>query len=204
MSGERHLVVFAREPVLGRVKGRLGRDIGVFAATRFYRQTLAIVLNRLSRNRRWRCWLALSPDSAIIRHRFWPKSFRPLKQGVGDIGERMKKAMAQMPPGPVVIIGTDVPDITGGHIKTAFKALGNHDVVFGPAADGGYWLVGARRTPATPDIFSGVRWSSQHTLQDSLTKLRKEGCKVALLETLNDIDDGAAFAKWSRSKNKCV
>jgi uncharacterized protein len=204
MSDRRHLVVFAREPVLGRVKSRLGRDIGVYAATRFYRQTVTTVLNALSRNRRWRCWLALSPDEALTRHRFWPNSFQPFKQGTGDIGERMKRAMAHMPPGPVVIIGTDVPDITGDHIEAAFKALGNHDVVFGPAADGGYWLVGARRTPAIPDVFSGVRWSSQHTLQDSLAKLRKKGSKVALLETLNDVDDGAAFAQWRKSKNKCV
>ncbi|MBT4933532.1 MAG: glycosyltransferase [Rhodospirillaceae bacterium] len=204
MSGKRHLIVFAREPVLGRVKSRLGRDIGVFAAARFYRQTVATVLNRLARNRRWRCWLALSPDSAINRHRFWPKSFQPTKQGTGDIGARMKRAMAQMPPGPVVIIGTDVPDITGGHIEAAFKALGDHDIVFGPAADGGYWLVGARRAPSTPDLFSGVRWSSRHTLEDSLSKLRKQGFKVALLETLNDVDDGPALAQWRKSKNKCA
>ena len=200
MKSKRHLVVFAREPVLGKVKSRLAQDIGVFAASQFYRQMVASVLNTLSRNRRWRCWIAVSPDSAINRHRFWPKPFHPTKQGTGDIGERMKRTMAQMPPGPVVIIGTDIPDITSGHIESAFKALGNHDVVFGPAADGGYWLVGARRAPGTPDLFSGVRWSSKHTLQDSLTRLRKKGSKIALLKTLKDVDDGKAFTQWKKSK----
>lgn len=187
-------MVFAREPVLGRVKTRLGRDIGSFAATRFYRQTLSGVLGRL-KDGRWRCWLALSPDRAIAGHRFWPKSFQPLGQGPGDIGQRMARAMRAMPPGPVVIIGTDVPMIRPHHIEAAFRALGDHDAVFGPAADGGYWLVGARRSPTTPDLFSGVRWSSPQTLADSLSKLRQGGLKVALLETLEDIDDGAAYKK---------
>ena len=200
MRQNRHLVVFAREPVLGRVKTRLARDIGVLKATDFYRQTLDAVLRRLGRNPRWRCWLALSPDSAVAGHHFWPKSFRPFKQGAGDIGARMARAMGNMPPGPVVIIGTDVPKIGADHIEAAFRALGDHDVVFGPAADGGYWLVGARRSPGLPDLFSGVRWSSSQTLADSLIKLRKAGVKVALLETLEDIDDGAAYLRWLETK----
>ncbi|NQU57437.1 MAG: glycosyltransferase [Rhodospirillales bacterium] len=199
MRKNRHLVVFAREPVLGRVKTRLGRDIGVLKATRFYRRTLTAVLGRLQGGR-WRCWLALSPDSAIARHRFWPKPFHPIKQGTGDIGVRMDRAMRRMPPGPVVIIGTDVPAIRPHHIEAAFRALGDHDAVFGPAVDGGYWLVGARRSPRLPDLFSGVRWSSRQTLADSLLKLRKGGKKVALLETLEDIDNGAAYIRWLETK----
>jgi len=185
---------------MGRVKTRLGRDIGVLPATRFYRHTLTTVLNRLAPKGRWRCWLALSPDSAVARHRFWPKSFHPIKQGAGDIGQRMQKAMRVMPPGPVVIIGTDVPQISATHIEAAFEALGHVDVVFGPAVDGGYWLVGARRSPRIPDLFSGVRWSSRQTLADSLEKVRKGGLKVALLETLEDVDDGAAYIKNAGNK----
>lgn len=200
MKRNRHLVVMAKKPVLGRVKTRLGRDIGWLGATRFYRNTLRTVLGRLA-NPRWRCWLAISPDGAVHGHRFWPKAFRPFKQGAGDIGQRMERAMAHMPPGSVVIIGTDVPAITGHHIEAAFKALGHHDVVFGPAADGGYWLVGARRSPGVPDVFSNVRWSSSHTLEDSLANLRRQGLKVALLEPLQDIDDGAAYWKWQARNN---
>ncbi len=196
MSGNYHLVVFAKEPTLGRVKTRLSRDIGPVAASRFYRHNTFSILNRLSRDPRWYCWLSLSPDSAVHRNRFWPAPFFPIKQGTGDIGQRMDRAMKEIPPGPVVIIGTDVPAIHPHHISAAFKVLGSHDAVFGPASDGGYWLVGARRSPTKPDLFSSVRWSSEHTLADTLTKLRHKGLKVTLLETLDDIDDGDAYRKW--------
>jgi glycosyltransferase A (GT-A) superfamily protein (DUF2064 family) len=106
--------------------------------------------------------------------------------------------MAGMPPGPVVIIGTDVPAIRSHHIEAAFKAVGRYDVVFGPALDGGYWLVGARRSPCTPELFKQVRWSSEHSLTDSLTKLQQKKLKVALLDTLEDIDDGKSYHKHLR------
>ena len=196
MKTNRHLVVFAKEPMMGRVKTRLGHDIGMVAATRFYRRTLADVLRRMGNDGRWKCWLALGPDKSTSGKPFWPNSFTVLKQGGGDIGERMGRAMAGMQPGPVVLIGTDVPAIAPHHIEAAFNALGRHDVVFGPAVDGGYWLVGARRSPCTPQLFKQVRWSSKHALADSLAKAERKQLKVAQLETLDDVDDGAAYKKW--------
>jgi rSAM/selenodomain-associated transferase 1 len=196
MKTNRHLVVFAKEPMMGRVKTRLGHDIGILLATQFYRRTLADVLRHLGNDGRWKCWLALSPDKAIRGKPSWPNSFTALKQGSGDIGERMCRAIASMPPGPVVIVGTDVPAIRPHHIKVAFKALGRHDVVFGPALDGGYWLVGARRSPSTPELFKDVRWSSKHSLTDSLAKAKQRKLKVALLDTLEDVDGGGAYHRY--------
>jgi rSAM/selenodomain-associated transferase 1 len=193
MKTNRHLVVFAKEPKMGRVKTRLGHDIGILLATRFYRRTVADVLRHLGNDGRWKCWLYLSPDKATQGKPFWPNSFTALKQGGGDIGERMGRAMVGMPPGPVVIIGTDVPTIRPHHIEAAFKAFGRHDVVFGPALDGGYWLVGARRSPCTPELFKKVRWSSKHSLTDSLAKAEQKKLKVALLDTLEDVDNGGAY-----------
>ncbi len=202
MSCNRHLVVFAKYPVLGRVKTRLARDIGLVAATRFYRHTTFNMLLRLGRDPRWHCWLSLSPDTAVGDPYFWPKTVRPIKQGTGDIGQRMDRAIKKMPPGSTVIIGTDIPEIRPRHIEAAFSALGSHDVVFGPASDGGYWLVGARRSPSTPDLFSDIRWSSEHTLSDTLSKLQKGGSKIALLDTLDDVDDGAAYQKWLKKVDR--
>ncbi len=196
MRPNRHLVVFAKSPLLGRVKTRLGRDIGKVAATRFYRQNASKVLGSLGRDGRWRCWLSISPDTTVHERPFWPSSFHPIKQGKGDIGQRMDNAIKKMPPGPVVIIGTDIPTIRPDHINAAFRELGHHDAVFGPATDGGYWLVGARRCPKTPDLFSDVRWSSEHTLKDTLGNLEKRKVKVALVETLEDIDDAGAYGRW--------
>lgn len=200
MRPARHLIVFAKAPVLGRVKSRLGRDIGPVAATSFYRRNLDAVLRRLAADGRWRCTLALAPDRAMGGPRFWPPGFTPLPQGEGDIGRRMDRALRSAPPGPAVLIGADVPGIARHHIAEAFRALGHHDAAFGPAADGGYWLVGARRSPVMPDLFSGVRWSSHHTLADSLQRARRRNLKVALLQTLDDIDDGEAYRRWLQGR----
>jgi uncharacterized protein len=191
MKPRRHLVVLAKAAVMGRVKTRLGRDIGRVKATGFYRHTVSTVLRRLGQKNRWNCWLALSPDTASGK-RCTP--WQTIKQGEGDLGQRMDRAIRAMPPGPVVLIGTDIPAISPDHIEAAFKALGHHDAVFGPAEDGGYWLVGARRTPTLPDLFTGVRWSTEHALSDTLNILKHK--RVALLETLDDIDDASAYHRW--------
>ena len=83
----------------------------------------------------------------------------------------MDRVMKTMPPGPVVLIGADIPDIRPCHIKNAFKILGAHDTVFGPAEDGGYWLVGQRRRPRILSLFADVRWSSPHALADTLKNI---------------------------------
>ena len=100
--------------------------------------------------------------------------------------------MEGMAPGPVVIIGTDMPGIRAGHIRDAFRLLGRHDAVFGPATDGGYWLVGLRRRPRVPRIFQAVRWSSPHALADTLANLR--GLSVARVAILSDVDTAEDFA----------
>ena len=98
-------------------------------------------------------------------------------------------------PGPWSSSAPDIPDLRPHHVEGAFRLLGRHDAVFGPAADGGYWLVGLRRGPCLPGLFTGVRWSSQHALADTLANLAP-GRTSALLETLDDIDDGAALRRW--------
>jgi len=193
MMAKQHLVVFAKAPRLGNVKTRLAADIGPVAASGFYRRTLNDVLRRLASDRRWTCHLAVTPDRAVDGHRFWPRPFNAIGQGPGDLGERMNRVFQDLPPGPVVLVGTDVPGIRAAHFTDAFRALGNNDAVFGPARDGGYWLVGARRRPVVPDLFGGITWSTPRTLKDTLTKLN--GKKVALLDPLDDIDDGAAYEK---------
>lgn len=192
----RHLVVFVREPRIGLVKRRLAADIGDVAAWRFYRQATRALLVRLSGGNHWQRWLAVTPDAAARAPGLWPAGWRRIEQGPGELGERMTRVMHRLPPGPVVIIGSDVPDLRPAHIAQAFRALGRHHAVFGPAADGGYWLVGLRRRRRYRDFFAGVRWSSPFALADTLANLGP--LDAALLETLEDIDDGAALARWRR------
>ncbi len=204
---DRHLVIFARAPRIGAVKRRLAAGIGEVAAWRFAYLTANRLLRRLAVPGRWRCWLAVTPDRFQRQGRFWPDRagrcrIHRLAQGPGDLGRRMARPMASLPPGPVVIIGSDIPGIMPGHIEAAFRALGHNQVVFGPAEDGGYWLVGARRRPQNPDfmapgLFKGVRWSTSHALADSRANLGPD-IPVALLETLSDIDDRRAYDRWRK------
>ncbi len=197
MSPANHLVVFARAPELGRVKRRLAAVIGDVQAWRFYRRTTAEMLRRLSGDRRWRCWLAVTPDRFASAGRFWPARVRRIPQGEGDLGARMMRSMRRLEAGSVVIIGSDIPGIQAAHIADAFARLGRHDVVFGPAADGGYWLVGVRPRSPVPDLFRAVRWSSADALSDTLANLDRRQ-KVAFLETLDDVDDADSYARWRR------
>lgn len=202
MSGtHRHLVVFLKAPRLGQVKSRLAADIGALAALNFYREASARLLRRLGRDRRWRLWLAATPRSALTAP-FWDARVPRLDQGMGNLGDRMGRVFHELPPGQVVIIGSDIPEIAPRHIAAAFHALGNHDAVFGPATDGGYWLVGLRRRPRIPArLFEGVRWSSAHALLDTRASLPRR-FDVALLKTLEDVDDGAAYARWLSRRSR--
>lgn len=181
------VVVFARAPRLGTVKKRLGRDIGARAALRFHRQTLLRLLRDLLADRRFRTVLALTPDGAPDR---LPVRVARIPQGPGDIGRRMDRACRRFPHGRVVIIGCDIPEARARDARAAFRALASADAVFGPATDGGYWLValGPRR-PAKP--FAAARWSTRHALADTLRNF--PGRRIAHLRELSDVD---TLADW--------
>jgi rSAM/selenodomain-associated transferase 1 len=200
-----HLVVFARRPRLGRVKRRLAAGIGAPAALRLYRRLLARTLARLGRLARWRCWLAVTPDRETAG---WPRPWRPIGQGSGDLGRRMarplgRRAPGRLPPGPVVIVGSDIPDLGRRHALAAFAALGRADLVFGPAEDGGYWLVGLSARARILDPFRGVRWSTAHALADTRANLDGRW-RVALLERLADLDEPEDLKRLVNSPGSSV
>ena len=197
MSLKNHLVVFARTPRVGQTKTRLARDIGTIKAWAFAKLSLHAVVRPLVRDPRWGCWLAVTPDRAVHLRRVWPQSHGVVTQSRGDLGRRMAAVSASLAPGPVVIIGADVPGIRPHHVAQAFRALGRFDAVFGPAGDGGYWLVGMKRRPRFTDLFRGVRWSTDHALADTVANLKGNQTHV-LLETLDDIDDGEAYRRWRK------
>ncbi len=199
MSANRHLVIMVRAPRLGAGKRRLARDLGALAAWRFQRAMLTRVLRRLARDPRWTTWLAVTPDRAACPAARWGTRARVIPQGAGGLGARMARLLREPPPGPVVVVGSDIPDLDAGHVAQAFRALGRHDWVFGPAADGGYWLVGARRRRAPWRPFDAVRWSSHHALADSLANL--EGARIALLEELHDVDRGEDLARIRKKRD---
>ena len=127
------LVIMAKSPVAGRVKRRLARGIGDVAAIRFYRNALNHTVARLGADPRWRTYLAVAPDHAVAAP-YWPSAGKipHILQGAGDLGARMQALFDRLPPGPVVIVGSDIPRISPAHIAHAFKLLGRADAVFGP------------------------------------------------------------------------
>jgi rSAM/selenodomain-associated transferase 1 len=193
------LILFARAPQLGGGKRRLAHDIGAVRAVRFERLMLGSLLRRLGRDRRWRLRLAVTPDCTVrrARHSFGlgQSGIEAVGQGPGDLGRRRRRALAQAPPGPAVLIGADIPAVQARHIAAAFRLLGRHDLVFGPAADGGFWLIGARRRPRLPPLFACVRWSSPDALADTLRGLPR-GVSVGFVDTLEDVDGGAAYRRF--------
>ncbi len=184
----RTLVVMLKEPRVGRVKTRLGRDIGMVPAAWWFRHQVNHLLRRIE-DPRWDLVLAVAPDRASASP-VWPAHLARMPQGRGDLGARMGRALRRAPRGPVCVIGSDIPGITAPRIAEAFAALGGHDAVFGPAPDGGYWLIGVRRVRSIPPtLFAGVRWSSAHALADTEASL--PGHSIAHVATLRDVDRAA-------------
>lgn len=182
----RTLIVMVKEPRPGRVKTRLGRDIGMVDAAWWYRQQCVRLLRNL-RDRRWDVILSVAPDRATDSA-WWPTDLPRIPQGTGNIGARMARAFASTY-GPTVLIGSDIPGVTPAHIAKAFGALGQAKTVIGPAPDGGFWLIGLSHPSAQPKtLFKGVRWSHAETLTDTLPTLPEP---VAFTAQLNDVDTAA-------------
>jgi len=177
-----------KEPRAGRVKTRLGRDLGMTAAAWWFRHQSKKLIMRLSRDPRWQTVLAVAPDVEGLNSRVWPANLPRWAQGQGDLGDRMGAIFRTGPMGPIVIIGADIPGITSALINQAFEKLADHDAVLGPAPDGGYWLVGLKRgaVPVPQDLFKNVRWSHAETMNDTIKSLGD--CNVGYVATLRDVD----------------
>ncbi len=184
----RRLVVMVKQPCAGRVKTRLGRDIGMIQAAWWFRHQLSRLLREVQ-DPRWDLVLLVAPDTALPSP-VWPAHLPRLPQGRGDLGQRMARVFHEFPPGPICLIGGDIPGVRKHHIADAFRQLGNHDAVLGPATDGGFWLVGMKRISTPPaTLFQNVRWSSEYALADSIASM--SGLRIARAATLHDVDTAA-------------
>jgi rSAM/selenodomain-associated transferase 1 len=191
----------AKLPVAGRVKSRLAREVGAVEATRFYRVTGRLLLMRLARQPFWTTYLAVSPDTGIASP-MWPRHVRRIPQGGGDLGVRMHRPMRTLPPGPVCVVGTDIPAVRAADVRRAFHALGRCDAVFGPADDGGFWLVGMRRRPRLVFPYDGVRWSRNDTLAAVEANLRD--VRFEQTTRLSDVDNRADLVRCQSALGRLI
>jgi rSAM/selenodomain-associated transferase 1 len=194
-KGRNRLVVFMRSPRMGSVKRRLAAAIGDSPALAFHRAMAAQTI-ALCRDPRWRGAVAVTPDSAA---RGRGSKIFSLGQGRGDLGARMASALMRFRGENAIIVGTDIPGMTRGHIARAFQLLRTADAVFGPAKDGGFWLVGLRRPEWARRVFSKVRWSSPHALSDVRANFPAHA-RIASVEMLEDVDDEAAYLRWRAAR----
>jgi rSAM/selenodomain-associated transferase 1 len=191
-----HLLIFARHPVLGQVKTRLAQGVGPEQALAVYRELLArtrAAADGLAATKT--LWLTGDPPAGPA-FEDWP-GYAQRPQPVGDLGERMHQAFAaafEAGAAAAVIIGTDCPDLRTEHLNTAFHQLAHHDVVVGPALDGGYYLLGLR--VLVPDFFVDKPWSTAAVLAATLADADRLGLRVAHLPALADVDTADDLAAW--------
>ncbi len=191
---ESRIIIFVKAPRPGFVKTRLADAIGSKNACDAYCQLVNTLLGSLAELPHVE--LRFTPDDAGLEISGWLRDgWIAVPQGKGDLGQRMQRAIGQAKC-PAIVIGSDCPSIKVADISDAHKALEKHDVVIGPAVDGGYWLIGFQAP--CPVLFDDIEWSLDNVLKETLARSEKAGLSVYLLRELADVDtaeDWEAFNK---------
>lgn len=179
------LIIFTRNPELGKVKTRLAKAIGNEKSLRIYKYLLS---HTESVSRGINALKTVYYSVKIRSNDIWNDEHYKKNIQIGnDLGERMYNAFKEQFNNDfekVLIIGSDLPKLSEDIINNGFNALQNHDVVLGPAQDGGYYLLGLKNPLKT--IFKNKHWGGDSVLKDTLTELNENS--VFMLEELNDID----------------
>lgn len=194
------LLIFAKSPRMGVSKTRLAAGIGAAQAWRVKRGLDAYTC-RTARGGAWKTKLAVAPVRDLATHfaGAWPCDLARVPQGRGDLGKRMALALRDHCRSAVCIIGSDLPDLTTRDIAKAFAKLRRHDVVLGPATDGGYWLIGMSPRCARQARLDEISWSSSRTLADTLATFPSHW-RVGYLRELEDVDDVGSYRRARRRK----
>ena len=182
------LLIFVKNPEIGKVKTRLAATIGNEAALVIYQELL---LHTVSVTERMPVNKFVFYSDHVEQEDVWNnKHYRKEVQEGVDLGERMKNAFAsafQKEYNKVVIIGTDCPDLNAEIIMNAFDHLQSDEIVIGPAEDGGYYLLGMKQVYS--DLFENLQWSTNTVLSDTLKVCDELDLKYQLLPVLSDIDE---------------
>lgn len=194
------LIILLKAPRPGEVKMRIAKTTGAAKACAVYREMVEVLLRSLDSLRGVQ--LRFAPDDASDEMTPWlHKGWSAEAQGEGDLGQRLERAFgdafasgAQR----VVVIGSDCPEVGAEDIRAAWKELKSHDLVIGPAVDGGYWLIGLRAPQ--PELFREMAWSSDQVLAQTLTRAKSLGLRIQLLRILADIDTEADWNAYVRER----
>jgi rSAM/selenodomain-associated transferase 2/rSAM/selenodomain-associated transferase 1 len=186
------LIVFGRYPQVGRVKTRLIPSLGPAGAAslqkRLTEKTIAASRETVQRCDGRLVFCHDGGNGSKIAAWLNDPTVDLVQQSPGDLGKRMFEAIQlsfNHGAGRVLLIGTDIPDVTSQMLDEAFDALVTHDLVLGPSTDGGYWLVGMKEPR---DIFSKMVWSRPDVLDKTLARAGQKGMTFSLLKPITDLD----------------
>jgi rSAM/selenodomain-associated transferase 1 len=184
----------AKHPVPGRVKTRLARVLGAETACDLFRAFILDLADRLGAlpyQTTWAYWPATAPFSALV------PGARCRAQRGRDLGARMAESIAAVfaeGRGPVLVIGADAPHVPAAGLAEAVEALaGRADVVLGPAADGGYYLIGLAEPQAF--LFEGIAWGTDGVLEATLARAATRGLRAHLLAPGFDVDEAGDLVR---------
>jgi len=198
------LLIFARHPEPGRVKTRLMPALGATGAAAVYRQMASHVVQQARTLAQQRplaitVWFTGGSAGQMAAWLGDDLTYRP--QPAGDLGQRLATATAEtfaQGHSAVVTIGSDCPALDSARLGASLQALATHDVVLGPATDGGYYLIGLRQS--APALFANIAWSTAAVCAQTQAAARQLGLDVALLPPLADVDRPEDLDSWYRIK----
>jgi rSAM/selenodomain-associated transferase 1 len=194
------VLIFAKQPISGAVKTRLIPAIGVDAATRLHCAMTRRVGSMVSTSELAAFRFAVAGDARDALFTEFQQGLTPICQVGEDLGERMRNAAKQafddkrVQTETVILIGADCPTMGANHLEEALGVLESGvEVVFVPAADGGYVLVGMRRV--VDELFRDIAWGTSEVLSMSLEKLSEAGVSTQCLAPLWDVDTAEDLPK---------
>ncbi len=191
MSDRSAILLFIKSPEKGKVKSRLAKAIGEDAALDVYKCLVFHTLENLKAGNYIFRLCFYPPDSGAIIKSWLGNTYYCAPQHGRDLGERMKNAFVQAfsdSVEKVLVIGSDIPDLSISLIDEAFNALDTCDAVIGPSRDGGYYLIGFSSASFLPDIFQGIEWSTGSVFYQTMKIFGKSGHRVHVLTELRDVD----------------
>lgn len=187
MAGKNQLILFVRNPELGKVKTRLAASVGPEMALEIY---IHLLQHTKSITQELAVDKVVYYADRVEEEDMWPTQVYAKKlQPVGDLGEKMLAAFTAAFSGgytSVVIIGSDCLQLTTQFIEQAFEKLQDHDVVLGPALDGGYYLLGMNKL--YPELFQNKQWSTEHVFPETFSDIERLHLSYYLLPHLSDVD----------------
>lgn len=183
-----HLAVFVKAPRPGLVKTRLAATMGAEAACAAYCRLVETLVAKLAPLDAVE--IRFTPDGAEAELQRWLQpGWKLAPQGPGDLGVKLRRAFASARAAGaerIVAIGSDCPEVAVADIESAWQALASHDVVLGPAGDGGYWLIGLKEPQ--PGLFEGIAWSTNAVFEQTVRRCHAAGLSVHRLRQLDDVD----------------